>query len=93
MFKHKNTEISLIDAISMVDNFCPIKIYYNNELVWDDDMAIGFGWVSLETALWSFKNKHPEWVNIVIHTIKIDIVDFHHSIIRLKGKKRKIIDD
>lgn len=85
MFKRKYTEIGLIDALSMVDNFCPIKIYYNGKLLWDDDAAMGV-WMSLETALENFKIKNPNWGHILIHSIKIDIVDFHHSIIRFKGR-------
>ena len=85
MFKPKCTEISLMDALSMVENFCPIKIYYNGKLLWDGDAAIG-ACISFETALENFKIKYPNWGHILIHSIKIDIVDFHHSIIRLKGE-------
>lgn len=87
MCRRKYTEISLMDAISMVDNFCPIKIYYNGKLVWDGDASMG-AYISFETAIGNFKIKNPNWGNILIHSIKIDIVDFHHSIIRLKGRER-----
>lgn len=86
MRRHKYTEISLMDAISMVDNFCPIKIYYNGRVLWDDNVDIGEDWMSLETALENFKIKHPNWGQILIHSIKIDIDHFHHGIIRLKGR-------
>ena len=86
--RRKYTEISFMDAISMTDKFCPIKIYYNGKLVWDDDASMG-AYISLESAIDNFKTKHPEWQQIMIHTIKIDIVSFHHSIIYLKGKRVK----
>jgi hypothetical protein len=85
----KCTEISFMDALSMTNNFCPIKIYYNNKLVWDDDLSESEGWMLLSEAIEKFKAKHPEWQQIMIHTIKVDIVSFHHSIIHLKGKRVK----
>lgn len=85
----KNTEISFMDAISMTDNFCPIKIYYNNEVVWDDSLFLYGGWSAFDASINNFKMNHPEWEQIMIYKIKIDIVDFHHSIIHFKGKRVK----
>ncbi|MEE1303251.1 MAG: hypothetical protein UHD64_10750 [Bacteroidales bacterium] len=96
MCRRKNTEISLMDAISMIDNFCPIKIYYNGKVLWDDDGSMGV-YMPLEAALENYKIKHPNWSQILIHSIKIDIDHFHHGIIRLKGRvvkhKDSIWDD
>ena len=86
--RRKCTEISFMDALDMTENFCPFKIYYNHELVWDDNASMGV-YMSLESAIENFKTKHPEWEQIMIYTIKIDIDHFHHSIIRLKGKRVK----
>lgn len=57
--------------------FCPIKIYINNTLIWDnDDEDINsselYNWIT------SLDN--------LVYSIKIDIIFHHHSIIYLEIK-------
>ena len=83
----KQSEISFVGAIETVlHNFGAIKIYYNNELVWDDSLSIDDGWMPPHKAIERFKRKHPRWRDIIVYSVKIDIVEWHHSIIKLKGK-------
>lgn len=89
--KHKLSTIGFDEAIHPVMLFSPVKIYYNKKCIWDDTLSIDEGWVSLKEALDNFRNAHKDYERIIVTNIKIKIVEWHHSIIYLKGKvdKRK----
>ena len=82
------TNLSLSDAISYAEKFCPVEIYYNGSLVWTDNCDVS-EWVPMETAVKQFEERlSTRQRRIFILRVNIEIVDFHHSIIRLKGKRR-----
>ena len=89
--KHKSSVIGLIEAIHSAMQFCPIKIYYNRKCIWDDTLSFDDGWLPLKDALDNFRNTHEDYERIVVTNVKIQIVEWHHSVIYLKGKvdKRK----
>lgn len=80
--KIKRSEIGLDEALRKILVFNPIKIYYNRKLIWDDTLDIK-NWISLDRSINIFKKLH--YNKIIITDIKIKIVEFHHSIIYLKG--------
>ena len=85
------SELGFMVALNdVLRNYGPVKIYYNNELVWDDDLSIEEGWITLYESIEKFKVTHPNWDKIMVTGIKIDIVQFHHSIVYFEGG---IIDD
>ena len=86
--KH-NSSITFDEAIRISMDHCPIKIYYNRKCIWDDMLSIDEGWIPLKRALDNFRNAHEDHNRIVVTNIKIKIVQWHHSIIYLKGKKKE----
>ena len=81
-----NSEITFDEAIRYSEDYCPIKIYYNKKCIWDDNLEWGKDWISMEDALDAFRSAHKDYDQIVIVEIKIEIVEYHHSVIYLKGK-------
>jgi hypothetical protein len=86
----KNSEITLIEACSMLDSFAPIKITLNGIVLYNDyDSEVEaepgvFGEVKpwqevVMTRLWQSKD-------YIITNISIKVVDFHHSIISMRGR-------
>lgn len=86
-----NSSITLEEALRASLSHCPIKIYYNKECIWDDTLSFNKGWIPLENALNRFRKTHEDYDKIIITDIDIEIVEWHHSVIYLKGKidKRK----
>lgn len=87
--KNKESVIGLIEAIHSAMLFSPVKIYYNKKCIWDDMLSIDEGWLPLKEALDNFCNTHEDYEQIVITNVKIKIVEWHHSVIYLKGKVKK----
>jgi hypothetical protein len=90
VFYVKQSEITLIEALSMLDSFAPIKISLNGILLYNDyDSEVEaepgvFGEVKpwqevVMTRLWQSKD-------YIITDISIKVVDFHHSIISMRGR-------
>lgn len=82
------SDLNLSDAVSYVEKFCPVEIYYNGNLVWTDRCDAS-EWVPMEEAVKKFETKmESRHKRIFILRVGIEIVDFYHSIIRLKGKRK-----
>lgn len=82
------SDLNLSDAVSYVEKFCPVEIYYNGNLVWTDRCDAS-EWVPMEEAVKQFAQKiESRHKRIFILRVGIEIVEFHHSIIRLKGKRK-----
>ena len=82
-----NSSMNMADVVKYISPFCPIKLYYNSTLIWDDCVDADVA-VPLNVALLEFEKKTDALKNIIIHSVKIEIVDFHHSIIYLTGVER-----
>ena len=85
----KHSEITLSEAIQMVNNFLPIKIIYNDEVLYNDfDTEIDEFGESGESyppnVIVPYRIKGRE--NNIINTVKIEIVQSHHSIVTLRGE-------
>ncbi len=76
-----NSEITLIEALSMLEGFCPVKISLNDILLYDDyDGNENKPWQEVvPNRLWLFKD-------YVVYSIEITIVEFHHCIVEIKGR-------
>ena len=81
----KVSEITVIDAWQMCRRFCPIEWYWNDELVWTDDLNFE-DYISPGMAIERYEEKHPEWSLSRVYDLKIEIVDFHHSIVRMYSR-------
>lgn len=83
------SDLNLSDTISYLEKFCPVEIYYNGNLVWTDRYDAS-EWVPMETAVKQFEEKmRTKQRRIFVLRVGIEIVDFHHSIIRIKGKRKE----
>lgn len=86
----KCSEITLREAINMTEIFCPIKIIYNDiELYndYDSDKVIEDEIYGETLPLWlAIPPRIKEFKDSIVTDIHIEIVDFHHSIITIKGE-------
>lgn len=85
MVNNMQSEITLFEAVQKIQDFLPVKILFNgvvlyNDWEWDEDLAPT--WDLLLNRLWQ-ADKY------IVDKINIEIVDFHHSIISMKGKRKE----
>ena len=79
------SEITFFEAVQKIQDFLPVKILFNSVVLYDDwewDEDLAPTWDLLSDRLWQ-ADKY------IIDKINIEIVDFHHSIIHMKGKRRE----
>lgn len=72
--------IRIKDIADIIENFCPIRIYVNDECVFDDDKVTQPIAIDKEYAKSRELLKSEAYVN----SIKFDICDFHHSIVYIE---------
>lgn len=78
-----DSEITLQEALfdsGIIDKFGCCKIFINNEVLWDDDVAL-WKYIRLEEAWEKYRATHLNYEDYKVTKIDIEIVDFHHSII------------
>ena len=86
----KCSEITLCEAINMIEILCPIKVVYNDiELYndYDSDKVIEdeiYGEVLPPALVIPMRMEGLE--NRIVSDIHIEFVDFHHSIVTIKGE-------
>ena len=90
----KCSEITLDEAISYIDRFCPVKIIYNNEVLYNDydstvvaartdDGECIYGEIMPPACV--IPDRICPIYSYIVTSINIDIVDFHHSIVKMNG--------
>ena len=94
--KYKQSEIELWELIKKLDSLNPIKIVYNKKELYNDDdskkvieVLEDGGKICGERLPpdIAISIRHPELLNKLVYSIKIDIVLHHHSIVVIKGEK------
>lgn len=91
----KCSEITLYDAIKYVDSFCPVKIIYNDEILYNDydsnivierteDGEPIYG--EMMPPIYVIPDRILPIDKYIVTSLKIDIVDFHHSIVTMQGE-------
>lgn len=85
----KHSEITLLEALSMLDSFAPIKISFNGIVLYNDydsEIEVEPG-VYGEVRPWQEVIMDRLWQSkdCIITDINIKIVDYHHSIISMRG--------
>ena len=83
----KCSEITLREAIEKTDCFCPVKIIFNGVILYndydgDDDGEIDAPLNVIPNRIWQFDK-------YIATSIDIEIVEFHHSIIAMRGEYRE----
>lgn len=86
----KQSEITLIEACSMLDSFAPIKITLNGIVLYNDydsEVEIEPG-IYGEVKPWQKVLTERLWraKDYIITDINIKIVEYHHSIISMRGR-------
>ena len=90
----KQTEITLDAALKIIDEFCPIKVTFNNIFLYndyDDEVPRGIDadgelcYGEVQPPMKVIPERLHMYKNYVVTSIKIDIVQHHHSIVHLKG--------
>ena len=89
------SEINLREAIEYVDKFSPVKIVFNGIILYND---YGEDVIEIEDGVYG-ENRLPidvvpnrlwQFDNYVVTSINIEIVEFHHSIITMRGEYKII---
>lgn len=78
------SEFTIEEAINKIMAFNPVKISYNGDCIWDDDLDVSV-WKSLGEALNDFYIKNMYYNFYMVTNINISITDYHHTIIDLYG--------
>lgn len=77
----KRSEITLREAINMTEIFYPVKVVYDDIVLYDDyDSNEQF------SPLIAIPVRMRGIENLIVADIHIEFVDLHHSIITLKGE-------
>lgn len=92
--KIKQSEITFMEALSIVDHFSPIKIIFNNCVLYndyDDEYAVAkterdeeiFG--ELQPPMEVVPSRLYRHDEYVVTNIQIEVVQQHHSIVTITG--------
>lgn len=79
--KIKYNEITLSKVLPLIDNFLPIKIIFNDIILYNDMDGEG----EFEPPLVVIPKRIEKIKNSLVNSINIEIVQFHHSIITMRG--------
>ena len=86
----KNTEITLRETIEKISTFCPIKIIFNNMVLYNDydsEVEIENGaYGEIMPSLAVVPHRISKFDKSVVTSINIEIVDYHHSIVIMQGE-------
>lgn len=88
----KCSEISLYDAIKYVNSFCPVKIIFNDMVLYNDydsEVEIEDGlYGEIMPSLAVVPERIRDFEKSVVTYVEVEIVDFHHSIVRMQGERK-----
>lgn len=73
-----------LDNLTSIFNCC--KLYIDNSCVWDDTVDVE-NYITYTCAIENFFRSHLN-DNMYVKSIKIKVVEFHHSIIKITTCKR-----
>ena len=85
------SEITLCEAIEKVNVFCPVQIIFNDIYLYND---YGEDVIEIEENVYG-EDKPPmavvptrlwQFDNYIVTSLSIEIVDYHHSIVKIWGK-------
>ena len=89
----KCSEITLYDAIRYVNNFCPVKIIFNDMVLYNDydsEVEIEEGlYGEIFPSLAVIPDRIRKFEKSIVMSINIEIVDFHHSIVTMHGEYKE----
>lgn len=68
------------------DTFAPIKYYWNDKLIWDDNLDAD-AWLSPAEAFKLFAHDNPRYENYIVENFKLEVVEYHHTVLYMYGKE------
>jgi hypothetical protein len=88
-----NSEITLEEILAYINNFNPIKVTFNDLVLYNDydsEIEIEDGvYGEMLPLLKVVPDRIKNFKNSIVHSINIDIVQYHHSVIEIKGEQKK----
>jgi len=85
----KCSEITLRDAIKGIEDFNPIKIIFNNIVLYNDydsDLEVKDGvYGEIDVPENVIPNRLWQFDRYIVTSINVEIVEFHHSISTMQG--------
>ena len=86
----KASEIKLYEIIDDLEAFCPVKVTFNNHVIYNDYDSTTEVVKGIYGEIYPLSMVAPDRINdfkdSIVNTIEIEIVEFHHSIIKINGK-------
>ena len=82
------SEITISEAIKNVLGFSPVKIVFNDKVLYNDNFPCEESYpivTVIPSRIRKFKDS-------IVTSINIEIVDFHHSIITMSGEYKETAD-
>ena len=73
--KPVNSEITILDLKPLIDSLCPIKIFIDGQVAWDDDSD------DIDSLFKKYDDITTQ--KIIVATVSIEIVSYHHSVIKI----------
>lgn len=73
--KPVNSEITILDLKPFIDSLCPIKIFIDGQVAWDDDSD------DIDSLFKKYDDITTQ--KTIVATVSIEIVSYHHSIIKI----------
>jgi len=85
----KVSDIKLYEIIDKLEEFNPVKVTFNNRVIYNDydsttEVAKGI-YGELYPMSMVAPDRISDFKDSIVKSIEIDIVDFHHSVIKIKG--------
>lgn len=86
----KCSEITLDDVIKRVDSWCPVKIIFNNMILYNDyDSEVEIAneiYGEVAPPLSVVPDRIKKFEKSIVTSINIEIVEYHHSIVTIQGE-------
>ena len=77
----KCSSLALEEAIRLVDAFLYVKIIFNDRVIYDD-----YDHNEYESPYVAIPRRIERFRNSIVESVEIDMVEHHHSVIRMYGK-------
>lgn len=91
----KCSEITLYDAIRYANSFCPVKIIFNDMVLYNDydsEVEIEEGlYGEILPPLAVIADRIRKFEKSIVMSINIEIVDFHHSVVTMYGEYKESV--
>ena len=89
--KYKNnSEITLDEILKHINNFNPVKVTFNDVVLYNDydsEVEVQNGiYGEIMPLLKVVPDRIQNFKKSIVYSINIEIVDFHHSVVEIKGE-------